>query len=52
MNKERSPDDPLKWSDLVSKICLIAPFLYDYPDVVIACIEHRVSLTETVETRW
>ena len=26
------------------KICLIAPFLRSYPDVVIACIEHKVSL--------
>ena len=26
------------------KICLIAPFLWSYLDVVIACIEHKVSL--------
>ena len=43
MNKEQSADDPSV--DLIhyAKICLIAPFL-DYPDVVIACIEHKVSL--------
>ena len=42
MNKEQSADDPSSGSDSC-KICLIAPFL-SYPDVVIACIEHRVSL--------
>ena len=42
MNKEQSADDPSV--DLIRvKICLIAPFL-SYPDVVIACIEHKVSL--------
>ena len=42
-NKEQSADDPSV--DLIRvKICLIAPFLRSYPDVVIACIEHKVSL--------
>ena len=42
MNKEQSADDPSV--DLIrKKICLIAPFM-SYPDVVIACIEHKVSL--------
>ena len=43
MNKEQSADDPSV--DLISiKICLIAPISMSYPDVVIACIEHKVSL--------
>ena len=42
MNKEQSADDPSV--DLIRvKICLIAPFLW-VTDVVIACIEHKVSL--------
>ena len=42
MNKEQSADDPSV--DLIRvKNMLIAPFL-SYPDVVIACIEHKVSL--------
>ncbi|MFP1529328.1 hypothetical protein ACLB1R_34445 [Escherichia coli] len=42
MNKEQSAHDPSV--DLIRvKICLIAP-LTSYPDVVIACIEHKVSL--------
>ena len=43
MNKEQSADDPLV--DLIRvKNMAIAPFLPGYPDVVIACIEHKVSL--------
>ena len=43
MNKEQSADDPSV--DLIRVCtCLIAPFLRSYPDVVIACIEHKVSL--------
>ena len=42
MNKEQSADDPSVDSIRV-KICLIAPFLVSYLDVVIACIEHKVS---------
>ena len=42
MNKEQSADDPSV--DLIRvKTCLIAPRM-SYPDVVIACIEHKVSL--------
>ena len=45
MNKEQSADDHSV--DLIRvKICLIAPFL-SYPDVIIACIEHKVSLEKT-----
>ena len=43
MNKEQSADASLRGFDSC-KICLIAPFLRSYPDVVIACIEHKVSL--------
>ena len=42
MNKEQSADDPSV--DLIRKICLIVPISMSYPDVVIACIEHKVSL--------
>ena len=41
MNKEQSADDPSV--DLIRVKILIAPFM-SYPDVVIACIEHKVSL--------
>ena len=42
MNKEQSADDPSV--DLIRvKICL-ANISMSYPDVVIACIEHKVSL--------
>ena len=42
MNKEQSADDPSV--DLIRvKICLITISM-SYPDVVIACIEHKVSL--------
>ena len=44
MNKEQSADDPSVDLAICVKICLIAPFLRSYPDVVIACIEHKVSL--------
>ena len=43
MNKEQSADD-LSVDLIRVKICLIAPFSMSYPDVVIACIEHKVSL--------
>ena len=40
MNKEQSADDPSV--DLIRvKRRLIAPFPMSYPDVVIACIEHK-----------
>ena len=40
MNKEQSADDPSV--DLI-RVKKYTPFL-SYPDVVIACIEHKVSL--------
>ena len=43
MNKEQSADDPSV--DLDScKICFNSTISMSYPDVVIACIEHKVSL--------
>ena len=44
MNKEQSADDPSVDLIRVKNMCLIAPFGESYPDVVIACIEHKVSL--------
>ena len=41
MNKEQSADDPSV--DLISKNMPLHHFM-SYPDVVIACIEHKVSL--------
>ena len=43
MNKEQSADDPLV--DLIRvKNMLNSTISMSYPDVVIACIEHKVSL--------
>ena len=43
MNKEQSADDPSV--DLIRvKNMLIVHISMSYPDVVIACIEHKVSL--------
>ena len=42
MNKEQSADDPSV--DLIRKKYAYAPISMSYPDVVIACIEHKVSL--------
>ena len=41
MNKEQSADDP---SDLIRKNMLNSTISMSYPDVVIACIEYKVSL--------
>ena len=42
MNKEQSADDPV---DLIRvKNMLNSTISMSYPDVVIACIEHKVSL--------
>ena len=51
MNKEQSADDPSV--DLIRGKDAIAPF-YELPDVVIACIEHKVSLEalEQLRQRW
>ena len=51
MNKEQSADDHSNGSDSC-KICLITVSM-SYPDVVIACIEHGVSLEAfRVRQRW
>ena len=42
MNKEQSADDPSV--DLIRVKNMYAHFYESCPDVVIACIEHRVSL--------
>ena len=42
MNKEQSADDPSV--DLVRVKYVWHHFYESYPDVVIACIEHKVSL--------
>ena len=42
MNKEQSADDPSV--DLIRKNMLNSTISASYPDVVIACIEHKVSL--------
>ena len=52
MNKEQSADDP---SDLIRvKNMLNSTISMSYPDVVIACIEHKVSLEafRAIEVRW
>ena len=42
MNKEQSADDPSV--DLIRGHMLNSTISMSYPDVVIACIEHKVSL--------
>ena len=50
MNKEQSADDPSV--DLIRvKNMLISTISVSYPDVVIACIEHKVSL-EAIQSNW
>ena len=43
MNKEQSADDPLRGSFDSCKNMLNSTISMSYPDVVIACIEHKVS---------
>ena len=43
MNKEQSADDPSE-ADLIRVNMLNSTISMSYPDVVIACIEHKVSL--------
>ena len=43
MNKEQSADDPSRGSDSCKNM-LNSTISMSYPDVVIACIEHKVSL--------
>ena len=53
MNKEQSADDPSV--DLIRvKNMLNSTISMSYPDVVIACIEHKVSLRsfEQLRQRW
>ena len=52
MNKEQSADDLV---DLIRvKNMLNSTISMSYPDVVIACIEHKVSLEafRAIEQRW
>ena len=42
MNKEQSADDPSV--DLIRVKNMLSTISMSYPDVVIACIEHKVSL--------
>ena len=44
MNKEQSADDPSVDLILCVKNMLNSTISMSYPDVVIACIEHKVSL--------
>ena len=53
MNKEQSADDPSV--DLIRvKNMLNSTISMSYPDVVIACIEHKQSLkhSEQLRQRW
>ena len=50
MNKEQSADDPSV--DLIRvKNMLNSTISMSYPDVVVACIEHKVSL-ESIQSNW
>ena len=50
MNKEQSADDPSV--DLIRvKNMLNSTISMSYPDVVIACIEHKVSLKHSEQLR-
>ena len=44
MNKEQSADDPSVDLIRVKNMLNSTHFYMSYPDVVIACIEHKVSL--------
>ena len=52
MNKEQSADDPSV--DLIRVNMLNSTISMSYPDVVIACIEHKVSgkHSEQLRQRW
>ena len=52
MNKEQSADDPSV--DLIRIKYAYSTISMSYPDVVIACIEHKVSLkhSEQLRQRW
>ena len=53
MNKEQSADDPSVDSIRVKNM-LNSTISMSYPDVVIACIEHKVSQkhSEQLRQRW
>ena len=48
MNKEQSADDPSV--DLIRVNMLNSTISMSYPDVVIACIEHKVS--GSIQSNW
>ena len=50
IDKEQSADDPLRGSDSCKNM-LNSTISMSYPDVVIACIEHKVSL-ENIQSNW
>ena len=54
MNKEQSADDPPRGSD--SRVLMLnSTISMSYPDVVIACIEHKVfpgKHSEQLRQRW
>ena len=50
MNKEQSADDPSVDSIRVKNM-LNSTISMSYPDVVIACIEHKVSLKHSEQLR-
>ena len=52
MNKEQSADDPSV--DLIRVKNMYGTISMSYPDVVIACIEHKVSLEafKQLRQRW
>ena len=55
MNKEQSADGSLRGSDSCKKYAVNSTISMSYPDVVIACIEHKVSLechSEQLRQRW
>ena len=55
MNKEQSADDPSVDLIRVKNMLIGSNLLKSYPDVVIACIEHKVSLEasgEQLRQRW
>ena len=52
MNKKQSADDPSV--DLIRVKEMLSTISMSYPDVVIACIEHKVSLEafKQLRQRW
>ena len=50
MNKEQSADDPTRW--ILIRVKNMLNISMSYPDVVIACIEHKVSLQSFIQSNW